>query len=238
MDGTNDCKAYIDKLEFFGTNFSPGKLIIGASAGVYGNTNFVVDNVRHGPGYGTPPPAEDYSIYGSTVSNAITGIQESGVPGLQITYRDGIETNGASVLPPHITSATNVAGYISWGAHSTLGRDYALGTNKLQWSGASRWYIVETIESYNGVRINNSPVSPTYLASFLDWFSPNAFGGSNYLSTPVGAVTHVDEPGLPKVNDSYKYFNLWALSKNFAICAWNSRNTDKFQAVGDPLITR
>ena len=53
MNGTNDCIAYINKLKAFGTNTA---LIISASAGVngntnYGNTNYVVDNVRTGYGY-------------------------------------------------------------------------------------------------------------------------------------------------------------------------------------------
>jgi hypothetical protein len=97
--------------------------------------------------------------------------------------------------------------------------------------GDSGWWIIETMESYNGARF----VSTGF---FLQWFSPSAFGGANYSNTPIGAVTHVWEPSLPGVNDSYKYFNLWARGKNFAVCAWNSRNTDKFQAVGDPFITK
>ena len=61
---------------------------------------------------------------------------------------------------------------------------------------------------------------------------------TSYTNTPVGAVTHVSEPGLPGVNDAAVYFGLWAGGKNFAISAWNSSRTDKFQAVGDPLVTK
>ena len=66
----------------------------------------------------------------------------------------------------------------------------------------------------------------------------NAFGATNYANTPVGAASHVEEPNLPGVNDAAAYFGLWASGKNFAIAAWNSRNTPAFQAVGDPLVRK
>ena len=75
-------------------------------------------------------------------------------------------------------------------------------------------------------------------AFFLQWFSQHAFGGTNYENTPVGAVTHTDEPTLGGLNDASSYFGLWAAGKNFAICAWNSRKTQYFQAVGDPLVKK
>ena len=54
---------------------------------------------------------------------------------------------------------------------------------------------------------------------FFMWFSAPAFGGTNYSNTPVGAVTHTDEPGLDYVNDAALYFGLWASGKNFALLA-------------------
>jgi hypothetical protein len=224
-----DCEAYIDKLAYFGTTYSPGKLIISGSAGEYGNTNFVVDNVRYGAGYPI-----DFSKDGFYVSNATNGLLASGVSPQAIIYADGSETcstNGTFNLP-HITSATNVAGYICWGAHSSLGQTYAIdGT--VNWTGSSRWWIIETVESFNGERAQWSP-----MGNFIQWLSGNAFGGSNYSNTPVGAATHVEEPYLPGVNTSGTYFGLWAGGRSFAICAWNSRNTPHFQAVGDPLVVK
>ena len=131
---------------------------------------------------------------------------------------------------PHLTAATNLAGYISWGAHSGLGPTYP--TNGIpQWFGNSGWWIIETIESFNGTR--GDPGQGT----FLKWFSANAFGSTDYLNTPVGAVTHVAEPvGGPNSPDVY--FRLWAQGAVFAKCAWLSRNTPYFQAVGDPFVTR
>jgi len=107
-------------------------------------------------------------------------------------------------------------------------------TNRLVWGGNSRWWIIETIESYNGKRDDPN----TFQSNFLQWFSENAFGGTSYSNTPVGAVTHVFEPGLSGVNDASSYFGLWASKKNFAISAWYSRITPAFQAVGDPFVTK
>ena len=100
------------------------------------------------------------------------------------------------------------------------------------WKGNTRWYIIEAIMSSNGQRYF------TDQCNFTLWFSQNAFGGANYADTPVGAVSHTDEPSLPGVNDPAIYFGLWASEKNFAMCAWNSRKIPHFQAVGDPFVTR
>jgi hypothetical protein len=88
------------------------------------------------------------------------------------------------------------------------------------------------VESYNGKR------AETGQGNFIKWFSATAFGVANYSNTPVGAVTHVEEPFLPGVSNASKYFGLWAGGKSFAVAAWQSTNTTWFQAVGDPLTTR
>ena len=70
MGTTNDCRAYIDKLEYFGTNYSPGKLVISAnSAGSYGNTNYVLDGIRHHGNY-TNGVVEVNSTFPSFVSDS------------------------------------------------------------------------------------------------------------------------------------------------------------------------
>lgn len=225
---TNDCIAYINKLRDFGTNYSPGQLFISVSKGGYANTNFVLDNLRHGPGY--PFPEFDRSGDGGIIASVTNTILNAGTAGLHVTYNDQIETNNQPT-PPHITNAVNVAGYICWGSHSSLGNEYAIRTNILSWTGDSGWWVIETIESFNGWRHPGQ-------GNFTQWFSPNAFGGTNYSNTPVGAVTHTDEPGLPGVNNTQIYFGAWATGKSFAICAWGSRVTPKFQAVGDPFVRR
>ncbi len=216
MGDTNACIGYINKLENIATNYSPGKLIISASSGGYGNTNYYFDDTRFD--YASPAP--------SLGSNALSGVL--GVnPAASVTYSNAVEGGLAS----HVTAGSNVAGYLSWGFHSSLGTFYATdGTVK--WTGNTSWYLVETVESFNGQRAGGG-------GNFIMWFSSNAFGGANYSDTPIGAVTHVDEPGcVCGVQNSAVYFGLWEAKKTFASCAWNSRQTSFFQAVGDPLITK
>jgi len=222
---TNDCVGYINKLAFIGTNYSPGRVVLSASRGGYGNTNYIVDSVRHGSGFSL-----NYPTSGHVTSVATNGLLNSGVAPSAILYADGLETNGIPHNLPHVTNAVNVAGYICWGEHSLLGGDYA-NNGTIQWSGNSVWWIIQTIESFNGQR-------NTYQGNFIDWYSSNAFGGSNYSNTPVGAVSHVEEPTLQGVNAAAKYFGLWANGRYFGGCAWQSYNTSGFQAVGDPLVIR
>ena len=144
-DLTNDCIAYINKLERFGTNYAPNKLIISGSNSQSPSTNYLVDDVGHlGPG--------------SEVWGATNGLLAAGVPAAAITYLVGAEpcivqdTNLVCLqwqVMPHITNGVNVAGYICWGAHSTLWGGYATN-GTLHWSGSSSWWAIETVESYNG----------------------------------------------------------------------------------------
>jgi hypothetical protein len=212
-----DCEAYIDKLAHFGTNYSPGKLIISANTGGYTDTNYMIDD------------ANMNFCFDTVVPSTTNGLIAAGVSPLAISYLTGCEnTNNL----PHINNATNVAGYICWGEHSSLGQTYAIdGTVK--WTANSGWWIIETIESFNGQRY------PCAQGNFIQWFSSNAFGGTNYSNTPIGAVSHTEEPGGPTYcEDPSIYFGLWADGKNFAICSWNSRRTPHFQAVGDPFVTK
>jgi hypothetical protein len=102
----------------------------------------------------------------------------------------------------------------------------------VNWTGNSDWYLIETVVSFTGQRYRWSS------DHFTEWFAGNAFGGENYSNTPIGAVTYVDEPYEIGINDVSIYFGLWASGKNSAICAWSSRKTSKFQAVGDPFIKK
>jgi hypothetical protein len=137
-------------------------------------------------------------------------------------------------LACHITVGTNVAGYLCWGAHSSLGADYATN-GYVQWSGHSGRWIIETVESFNGQRNSQA----TGQGNFLEWYSSNAFGGTNYSNTPVGAVCYTEEPGSEhSINYEPIYFGEWGTGKNFAMCAWNSRVTPNMQAVGDHFVTK
>jgi len=213
---TNDCRAYIDKLAHFGTNYSPGKLRISASDSGYGNTNYYFDDTS-------------YYVLGYA-SQGRNGVLQSGVSSNSVFYVFDIPDIG---LSGHITDATNVSGYMGWGQHSSLGA-YCPLDGTLTWHGENRWWIIETVESLNGWRYPEA--NPQ--SNFMQWFSERAFGGTNYSNTPVGAVTHTDEPGLSGPNSPAIYFGSWASGKSFSFCAWRSRNTDRFQAVGDPFVRR
>jgi len=236
MGTTNDCIAYLDKLKYFVETYSPGKLVISAtSSGSYGNTNYVLDGIRFGGGYTNgvlDQSRQNFSAFATVVSSATNGLSNAGVSTNAILFFDGVEIYTNDIAPPytHPGPKSDIGGYMCWGGHSLLGGEYPTD-GKVTWLGASRWWIIETVNSFNGQREAGG-------ANFMKWFSSNAFGGNNYSNTPVGAVSHVDEPLVTGVSSAAQYFGLWASGKNFGITAWNSRNTEYFQAVGDPLTKR
>jgi hypothetical protein len=215
-----DCEGYVSKLASIGTNFSPGKLMISASAGGYGDTNYFFDDTRDTNTYGVG------RSFGGQAQSGVLGVN----PNASVTYKHDLLDIGGAGGTNHISFGTNVSGYLCWGDHSSLGPGYA--TNGPIWSGNSGWWLIQTIESFNGDRYETSQ------GNFTMWLLPNAFGGTNYSNTPVGAVTYLEEPFLPGNENSTIYFGLWESGKNFAICAWNGRNTPYFQAVGDPFIQK
>jgi alpha-tubulin suppressor-like RCC1 family protein len=216
VNHTNDCINYIAKVATFGSNYSPGQLVISAGSDGYGNTNYYVDDGN------TLYPSDQVGLAGA---NAVI---QNGASTNSVIYFDNPD-NGT--LVGHITNGFNLAGYFCWGGHSALGPFYAI-SNYVRWSGNSSWYIVRTVESYNG-RWHDSN-----MGNFIEWYSSNSFGGTNYSNTPVGAVSTVEEPFTTVPNIDSVYFGLWQARKTFAICAWNSRNTRFFQAVGDPFVCK
>ena len=216
MDGTNACRAYIDKLERFGTNYSPGKLVISAHAGGYGNTNYYFD------GASNDGHADSIALAGRLT------VLLAGASSNSVIYSDIRPDTG---LSSHITTGTNVSGYVCWGFHSSLGGTYAI-SNTVTFSGESDWFIVATGESLNGLRVFIGE------GRFVDWFSENAFGQANFASTAVGGVSQTDEPFQGGLADTAVLFHHWHLGRRFGHLAWRARQTPYFQAIGDPLITR
>jgi hypothetical protein len=191
------------------TNY-PGQLFISASAAGYNNTNYYFDGVG-------------FTDYRALAFAAAQGVTSNGVPASAVTY----VTNPAA----HMSLGTNVAGYWTYGSDGLMGGGYSTnGTVVFQ--GHSNWYIMGSVDSYNGAR------GGTWQCYFLLWFMPNSFGGVNYSSTPIGAVSHVTEPTLDFVENTAMYFGLWAARKPFGICAWNAQLTIWFQATGDPFVKR
>ncbi len=228
--GTNDCIAYIKKVAAFGSNDAPGKLIIGAHAAGYANTNYYFDDTRYG--YGSPSPSR-----GSIAESGVLAVN----PTASVTYSNAIDYG----LGDHITNGANLAGYLCWGGHSSLVTSNQTGwtfypTNGfVKWTTNAQWWTIRTVESYNGWR--DAPT--TGLASYLMWFSSNAFGGTGYAGTPVGAISYVEEPQSNGTFDDV-YFGYWEMGRIFASCAWNSVNTNNLlpnlylQAVGDPFVRK
>ena len=216
MNGTNDCIGYINKLVSIGTNYPAGSLFISASAKGYANTNWYFDDV---------------SSYGSYLGTfgliALQGVMSNGVPSKAITYSPNTPSS------THITRGTNIAGYYTTANDGGLGGNYSGLTNNLPrviFQGDSGWYLIETVDSFNGVRYG--------IDAFMQWYASYAFGGTNYSNTPIGAVCHTDEPFLSYVENSQIYFGMWAAGKSFGICAWSARQTTHFQAIGDPFVVK
>jgi hypothetical protein len=138
MRNTNDCIAYIKKLEFFGTNYSPGKLLISArgygSTNHYSNTNYYIDETKN-TDYGTGvsiPMAVDYS-------NAVLFADARA----SIVYTDA-PAPYYGTLAGHLTNCVNVAAYVSWGYHGYNGNtNGAWAINQtITFSGSSAWYPI------------------------------------------------------------------------------------------------
>jgi uncharacterized protein (TIGR03790 family) len=198
------CKAYIDKVASKYT----GNTMISAEAAGFAPDRYAFDDA------GSPYP---WSMNGDQARTAVLAERPAAT-----VYYDATS---------HITAAPQVRGYMSWGWNGGLPPDWALN-GAVTFNGDTGWYLIQTIESFNGQRSPQIDQS-----SFTDWFAATAFGGTNYSATPVGGVCHLEEPGLGGANGP-EYFGLWERGYPFADCAWASRHTPYMMAVGDPLITK
>jgi len=212
--GTNDCIGYINKLtNMAGTNQT---LFISATAAQRWNTNWYFDDANGA-----------YSNIPSGLEGA-EGVESNGVLSSAVTYTPFTTT-------VHITNGFNVAGYFTWGANGYLPRTYPVDRT-VSFTGSNQWYVISTDESFNGQRVTGQ-------GNFLEWFASNAFGGTSYSNTPVGAISHVDEPDA-QADYTFGYFGSWASGKSFAISAWIGQigtygpgyTDEDFQAVGDPFV--
>jgi hypothetical protein len=217
-DGTNDCIAYINKLINFASN--SGQLFISASSRGYSNTNWYFD-------WANPPFPATNAGFAYYATNAVFGVTNA--------------NPGASVIGTVATNynlvATNVAGYYTPGWDGGIADSNMFVDGTIKFFGQSGWYIMDTIQSFDGQRT-------TFQASYLTCFASNAFWGTNYSNTPVGAVTTVNEPGILGKVSSSVYYGQWAVGKSFAISAWaaqvagNGSPGSYFQAVGDPFVKK
>lgn len=210
---TNACKGYIDKLEEFGRTYSPGLLVISPRNGGYRNTTYLVDDNRQG--------------YSSNEGYDMLSVLFASAPNALAVYV--VANNNA-----RITNGNNVAGYFSWGTHNQpfLQPDYATD-GSIRFGTNSGWYVITTIESFNGQRDN------LWFGTYAKWAKPNAFGGDNYSNIPMGMTVNVSEPGSSGgCNGLYDLFALWEQGLPFANCAWGMSRSKGMLAIGDPLIVR
>jgi uncharacterized repeat protein (TIGR03803 family) len=204
-----DCTAYVDKV----TSMYTGDVVISARAARYTNDNYYLDEFNH---YGFNGSE---AIQIAPFQSAILAAN----PSASVFY----STNAV------ITTGSNVTGYVGWGTHNgVFSNGYYSTDGSVKWSGSSAWWIIETIESFNGRR---DAVASNGQGDVEQWFASNAWGGTNYANTPVGAVSHVEEPYLGNENGP-TYMSLWESGFLFSECAWASKRTACFQAIGDPLI--
>ena len=208
----SDCTAYVDKVSSMYT----GNVIISAKAAGYSDNNYYLDEFNN---YGFEG-AELIDL--APFQSAILSVN----PSADVTY----STNSV------ISTGNNVKGYASWGVHDGVFSSTYPTNGSVVWSGSSKWWIIETIESFNGQRDASLGLGGQQPQGDVEeWFASNAWGGTNYTNTPIGAVSHVEEPGLEGVNGA-TYMSLWEEGFLFSECAWASKNTPCFQAIGDPLL--
>jgi hypothetical protein len=173
MRTPQDCFAYVDKLRYFGTNYSPGRIYISANQNGYGNSTYYFDDIRSEDSYASETPG----------LRALQGVIANGASSSSVIYTSAFHRTS-------ISHSTNVAGYLCWGFHGGLTTYYPTN-GQVNFHGESSWYIVMTIESFNG---QWEPFD--FQTSYHFWFVQNAFMGQAYEFTPIGAVSHVYEPSL------------------------------------------
>ncbi len=217
MGSLGATRAYVDKLALMHSRMKPPSILISSNGTGYGGAKYYFSDAK------TEFP-DDFR----KALQAKEGVFSVN-PEASIDYR----AYGDSIL----TTAQNVLGFVTWGEHGGIGGDYAIN-DTLAFTGNSGWYLMETFESYNGTWTAGADQNKHFQGNFIKWFSEKAFKGDNYVNTPVGAVTHVWEPNLTGTNDPQKLFACWENKGWFSKCAWGSRVTPLFQAVGDPWVTR
>jgi len=216
MGSLEDCRAYVRKLGAIYSatpNSQKSIFISGRKSGLVGNKFWFED-------------VESKVIYGQHGKSAYVTIMHIDSPYYEKIYKKE---------PPHLWQCQDVVGYLCWGWNGGMHGNYAVPEpeahgGKVRFSGKSNWYLIQTIESFNGRR-------EVHQGHFTQWFSHWAFGGTNYSSTPICAVTHVDEPGLFGVNEPTILWKKWIEGEIFAKCAWDSVKSTPIMFVGDPLIT-
>lgn len=216
MGSLEATRAYIQKIKSMYEAMSPSNVIVSADTAGLGGSNYFFDEVRN-PAYS--------SIFQIAKSNSdLASASYSNVPAARRLYISGVAGTDA-----HLSRGGNVLGYESWGSNGGMPLTYP-NDRTVVFTGKSNWYLVKTVESWNGIVGSGQ-------GNFEQWFSGTTGGGWHYTRTPIGMVCHTDEPLVSGVEGSMYMCN-WEAGLLFSDCAWSSRRTKFFMAVGDPLVKR
>jgi autotransporter-associated beta strand protein len=213
--------AFIDKEEVVadaGGLLIDGVTICGAAAGVNGSKWIMDDTSNMG--------------YGSFFDD--DGVSTSYIPSL---LAEGVSAGNIVYQPnasgPVISTAEDPIAYGSWGQHAPMrsgGTDawpVPKGTEPsvVTFTGNASWWIGMSIESFNGIYGD-------YMGDPTEFFAANAFGGTNYSSTPVCFAVHTSEPTYGGCTQA-EYFEGWARGWSSLEAAWAGRATGCFLVVTD-----
>jgi hypothetical protein len=202
--------AYIDKLAAMATvegALESDGATISASAGGYAADMWILDDTRK----------DNYTAY-PQMPAIRDRLLAAGIAEGKINYQDGTR----------VSTAANVTAWRSWGVHTPLTNGWPI--NDVTLSGSSGWYLLTTIESYNG-QYASSHGDPT------EFFAANAFGGTDYSNTPVFFYGHTQEPYLGGIATA-AYEELWARGYLAIECAWKAAMNSPILPLGDPLVRR
>ena len=210
MGSVSATKAYIDKLSRMFNSMPAPQMVISPSGSDKEGGRYYFEDVGGFGKEGGNPVSENASAALRKLNSSVSlDFREQGVGS-------------------YITDASDVKGFITWGYNGGRGGNYA-NDGSIKFRGDSDWYLMQTVESFDGQRT-------THQGNFVDWFSANAFGGTNYENTPVAAVTHVEEPMLVGVHGR-DLFRIWEEGQLFADAAWGSHGRPVMMEVGDPLVS-
>ena len=210
--------AYIDKLSAMCTSMASPNVVISATNAGLGGSHYYLDEAVET--FGSFPILSDDN---RLLANGISSGRITFVP----------QSSGT-----HISTGTDVTGYETWGTNggmttSALPSGGYPNDGSIVFSGKSNWFLVKTIESYNGMQGGG----PNSQGCFEKFFYSTAFGGTSYSNTPVGFAGHTDEPTISGV-EAESYLINWDLGLLACECAWGSRCTPYFAFWGDPLVKR
>lgn len=222
MGSVEATKAYIDKIaDVYNEMSDPNVVVSGTDAGIAGDTYYF-----------------DYANIGnSNITNSLQNAFDAGVQ----SYDEAVLEENPSADVVHrgfddspIRSFDDVLGYFGFGQHAGMGRNWS---GNLSFRGRSGWYIMSSGESFNGLLFPAGSDTGRYQEHFPRWFRQDAFGGSGYANTPIGASVTVSEPGIGGLVES-EFFTCWEQGELLIDCGWAGKGSSATMLVGDPYVTK